>query len=341
MKVSVIILNWNGIEHGLIRRYLPSVIANTNSEIGQVIVADNGSTDDSLKVLAEEFPEVRVIALPENYGFAEGYNQAIAQIDTPYVLLLNDDVAVPEGWLEPLVAYLDNHTEAGAVQPKLLSDRDHSQFEYAGAAGGYLDCLGYPYCRGRIFQDVETDHGQYDLPTEIDWATGAAILIRTDLYRKAGGLDSHFFAHMEEIDLCWRLRRMGYKLACVPESSAFHLGGASLNAGNPRKTMLNFRNSLLMLHKNLPANKRKGIILRRKLLDGVAALNFLAHGQFAHIRAIWQAHREASRMIKDYYGTGSTGSEYSKEAPLRNHSIIWQYYIGRHHKFSDLPCHRS
>jgi len=326
LKTAVIILNWNGVEHNLLRKYLPSVIEHTNPEVGEVIVADNGSTDDSLKVLSEEFPSVRVIALPQNYGFAEGYNQAIAQVEHPYVLLLNDDVACSPHWLEPLANYMDSHLEVLGCQPKLKSDRDHKMFEYAGAAGGFLDSLGYPYCRGRIFQSVEEDLGQYDTPCEVDWATGACLMVRREAYLKAGGLDSHFFAHMEEIDLCWRLRRMGGKLMCIPSSEVYHLGGASLGPENPRKTKLNFRNSLLMLYKNLPKDQRNGIIFRRKLLDGIAALNFIAHFQLGHALAIWTAHREYSCMIREYYTDNCINTNFgeAKNQPL---SILWQYYI--------------
>lgn len=336
-KVAVIILNWNGVEHGLLRRYLPSVIQNTDSDLGEVIVADNGSTDDSLQVLAAEFPQVRVIAMPQNYGFAEGYNQAIAQVEHPYVVLLNDDVACPPHWLSPLAAYMDQHPEVLGVQPKLKSDRNRQMFEYAGGAGGFLDCLGYPYCRGRIFNTVEKDQGQYDTPCEVDWATGACLMVRRDAYLKAGGLDGLFFAHMEEIDLCWRLRRMGGKLMCIPQSEVYHLGGASLGPENPRKTKLNFRNSLLMLYKNLPAEERDRTIFRRKLLDGVAALNFIAHFQFGHAIAIWNAHREYAKMIRDYYkGQPANGEAQMGYAPNQSISILYHYYIKGQKQYSCL-----
>ena len=341
-KTAVIILNWNGVEHGLLRRYLPSVIEHTNPEVGEVIVADNGSTDESLKVLHDEFPSVRVVALDQNYGFAEGYNRAIAQMEHRYVLLLNDDVAVSPHWLEPLADYLDRHEEVLAVQPKLKSDRNRRMFEYAGAAGGFLDSLGYPYCRGRIFQTVEEDRGQYDTPCAIDWATGACLMVRREAYLKAGGLDSHFFAHMEEIDLCWRLRRMGGTLMCVPQSEVYHLGGASLGPENPRKTMLNFRNSLLMLYKNLPEAERRRTILRRKLLDGVAALNFCAHLQFGHAKAIWTAHREYARMVKEFYANAEEvakrNSSHPEFAPAANQplSILSHYYLKGHKTFSSI-----
>lgn len=369
-RTAVIILNWNGVKHGLLRRYLPSVLANTAPELGEVIVADNGSTDDSLQVMKEEFPEVRVIALGENYGFAEGYNRAIAQVEHEYVVLLNDDVRASEDWLQPLVQYMDSHPECGGLQPKLLSDRDPRMFEYAGAAGGYLDKLGYPYCRGRIFQDIEEDHGQYDDIRPIMWATGACLMVRRQLYLDAGGLDTRFFAHMEEIDLCWRIRRMGYQLVCVSQSVMYHLGGASLAMGHPRKTKLNFRNSLLMLWKNLPKKDRNRLIFRRKLLDGIAALNFLLHCQFSHVHAIWQAHREADQMIRDYYSqdvnistplNSTSTSVNTTTAPLDPHSsqvqlssttpqhlstpedfpesrlsILWQYYVKGKKHFSEI-----
>ncbi|MBP5680363.1 MAG: glycosyltransferase family 2 protein [Bacteroidales bacterium] len=335
-KVAVIILNWNGMSHGLIRRYLPSVVENTNPNLADVIVADNGSTDNSLEVIAQEFPSVRTIALSQNFGFAEGYNQAIAQVEHPYVVLLNDDVACAPHWLDPLVEYMEQHSEVLAAQPKLKSDRDRTLFEYAGAAGGFLDRMGYPYCRGRLFQDVEKDLGQYDSPCAIDWATGACLMVRRQAYLDAGGLDGEFFAHMEEIDLCWRLRRMGGKVMCLPFSEVYHLGGASLSADNPRKTLLNFRNSLLMLYKNLPEDQRDGILFRRKLLDGLAALNFILHGQFVHAKAIWRAHRQASQMIRDIYSKAPASSTLFGLAPLGQVNILYRYYIKRQKTFSSL-----
>ena len=229
-KVAVVILNWNGAP--LLRRYLPSVVANTNRQVADVIVADNGSTDQSLALLAVQFPEVKVIHLEENFGFAEGYNRALAQLPYRYTVLLNSDVRTPAGWVEPLYEYMEKHPEVGACQPKLLKDYDGEQplFEYSGAVGGYLDCHGYPFCRGRLFASVEADYGQYDReePYDVFWATGAALMVRTEVYRKAGGLDSFFFAHMEEIDLCWRIHLLGYKVKCVTQSYVYHYGGASL-----------------------------------------------------------------------------------------------------------------
>ena len=248
-QVAVIILNWNGAK--LLRRYLPTVIEGTDDAIADVIVADNGSTDDSLHVLQQEFPQVKVLQFDENHGFAEGYNLAIKQTRYPYTVLLNSDVRTPEGWLPPLLDFMEAHPDVGAVMPKLLHDREDGKqmFEYAGAAGGYIDRHGYPYCRGRIFEYLEDDQGQYDDgPKSVFWATGACLMVRSQLYQDVGSLDKDFFAHMEEIDLCWRIRLAGSDLMMVPASHVYHLGGGSLPQGNPRKTYLNFRNNLLLLH---------------------------------------------------------------------------------------------
>lgn len=340
-QVSVIILNWNG--NKLLREYLPSVVQYSNQDIAEVVVADNGSTDDSLKILQSEFPSVRVIPLNKNHGFAKGYNLAIEQVSTPYCILLNDDVRVTEHWIEPMFEYMETHPKIGALQPKLLSDRNQNSFEYAGAAGGYLDRFGYPYCRGRIFDTIEEDKGQYDKVCKVMWATGACLMIRTELYRQAGGLDNDFFAHMEEIDLCWRVRNLGYDLVCIPDSKVYHYGGASLSMGNPRKTKLNFRNSLLMLYKNLPVQYRRRIIFTRLILDGIAAANFFVHGQMKHVKAIWDAHREAKQMIRDIYRnkhqiqdisikSQSSESQFKEEKI----SILWNYYLLRRRKYSSL-----
>ena len=296
MKCSIIILNWNGAE--MLRTYLPSVVAHTALPECEVIVADNGSTDSSLQVLAKEFPSVRTIVLDRNYGFAEGYNRAIAQVTSEYVVLLNSDVEVTEGWLDPLLAYMDAHPHTAAVQPKIRSWRKREYFEHAGAAGGYLSWLGYPYCRGRRFGRVEKDHGQYDTVAEIDWTTGAAMCVRREVYEACGGLDAAFFAHMEEIDLCWRMRNKGWKLACVPASTVFHLGGGSLSYDNPRKTFLNFRNNLLMIYKNRPFPWI--VLTMRYLLDYTAAAMYLLTGRKGSAKAVLDARREYKQMRKSY-----------------------------------------
>lgn len=293
-KTAVIILNWNGAQ--MLRTYLPSVIAHTKG--AEIIVADNGSTDDSLEVLAKEFPSVKTIVLDINYGFAEGYNKAIEQVESEYVVLLNSDVEVTEGWLSPLLDYMTAHPEVAAVQPKIRAWRERDRFEHAGAAGGYLSWLGYPYCRGRRFGRVEQDHGQYDTIAEIDWTTGACMCVRTSIYKECGGLDAAFFAHQEEIDLCWRMRNKGWKLACIPQSVVYHLGGGSLSYDNPRKTFLNFRNNLLMIYKN---RRFPWMVLTlRFFLDYAAAAMFLATGKKGSAKAVYEARKEYKRMRKNY-----------------------------------------
>lgn len=295
-KCSVIILNWNGAE--MLRRYLPSVIKSIRQETVELIVADNGSTDNSLEVMAKEFPAVKTIVLDKNYGFAEGYNRAIEQVDSEYVVLLNSDVETPEGWLSPLLDYLKTHPDTAAVQPKVRSDRNRAYFEHAGAAGGYLNCLGYPYCRGRRFGKAEEDKGQYDSIAEVDWTTGACMCVRTKVYKECGGLDAAFFAHMEEIDLCWRMRNQGWRLACVPQSVIYHLGGGSLSYDNPRKTYLNFRNNLLMIYKN--KQHPWGVLFIRFFLDYAAALLFLCTGKPRSAKAVYEARRDYKVMRASY-----------------------------------------
>lgn len=332
-RTAVIILNWNG--SALLREYLPPLIANTDPALGHIIVADNGSTDDSLKVMAEEFPEIEVLKFNKNYGFAEGYNRAVKHYanDYPYTVLFNSDATAFDNWLAPLVEFMDSHPTYAACQPKLLAYKDRDNFEYAGACGGYIDRNGFPYCRGRIFGTVEKDCGQYDTTADVFWATGACLFVRSDIYLQCGGLDAEFFAHMEEIDLCWRMQLKGYKLAAVPQSRVYHLGGGSLDAKNPRKTYLNFRNNLLMLHKNLPEATRKSTLLRRRLLDTIAWAKYVATFDFANAGAILRAHRDFRRMARDY--KSQPDKDLLHTLPKRP-NIIAQYYLrGRHH-FSDL-----
>jgi hypothetical protein len=325
-QVAVIILNWNGAK--LLQRYLPTVIAGTDAAIADVIVADNGSTDDSLQVLREEFPEVKVLQFDQNYGFAEGYNRAIRDTMYPYTVLLNSDVRTPQGWLNPLLYYMEAHPEVGAVMPKLLQDRDDGKhmFEYAGAAGGYIDCHGYPYCRGRIFEYVEDDHGQYDEgPKSVFWATGACLMVRSHLYQDVGGLDNDFFAHMEEIDLCWRIRLAGSDLMMVPSSHVYHLGGGSLPQGNPKKTYLNFRNNLLLLHKNVPQGDGKRLLFIRRLMDTLAFGMALGKLHFRDAWAIVRAHRDFRKMRKNY--TSQPGVNLLKQLPEERVNIITAHYL--------------
>jgi len=338
--VAVIILNWNGA--ALLRRYLPTVIAGTDPAIADVIVADNGSTDDSRAVLEQEFPQVKTLWFDQNYGFAQGYNLAIEQTLYPYTVLLNSDVRTPVGWLNPLLDYMEAHPDVGAVMPKLLQDRDDDQqmFEYAGAAGGYIDCHGYPYCRGRLFDDVEDDHGQYDgSARSVFWATGACLMVRSALYRQVGGLDKDFFAHMEEIDLCWRIRLAGSQLMVVPSSHVYHLGGGSLPQGNPRKTYLNFRNNLLLLHKNLPVAEGKRLLFTRRLMDALAWGLAVAKGHWGDARAIVRAHRDYRRMRQAY--TSQPTVNLLKQLPEERVNIITAYYLRHKRRFTDLKIDPS
>jgi hypothetical protein len=294
MNCSVIILNWNGA--AMLRKYLPSVVAHTPE--AEVIVADNGSTDESLAVLKKEFPSVRTIVLDKNYGFAEGYNRAIEQVDSEYVVLLNSDVEVTAHWLAPLLDYMDAHAEVAAVQPKIRSDRQRSFFEHAGAAGGFINRLGYPYCRGRILWSVEEDKGQYDTPVEVDWTSGACMCVRTRVYKECGGLDAAFFAHMEEIDLCWRMRNAGWRLVCLPQSTVYHLGGGALSYDSPRKTYLNHRNNLLMIYKN--KKHPFGVLFVRFFLDYAAACFYLMQGRWGACKAVFAARCDYHRMRRAY-----------------------------------------
>ena len=297
-KVSVIILNWNGLDY--LRRYLPLVLERTSPALADIIVADNGSTDGSVDWLRREAPGVKVFCFEENHGFAEGYNIAIERVDTEYVVLLNSDVQVTPGWLDALVAYMDEHPRVAACQPKIRSVADPSRFEFAGACGGFIDFLGYPFCRGRVGDCLEEDRGQYDTVVPVFWASGACMLVRQDDYVDYGGLDPVFFAHQEEIDLCWRFWARGREVAVVPQSVVYHVGGGTLNKENPRKTYLNFRNNLLMLYKNLPLARLLWIMPVRTLLDWAAALVFLLRGRPRDMRAVararWDYHRVKRRL---------------------------------------------
>ena len=330
--VAVIILNWNGAE--LLRKYLPSVIENTDSDIAQVIVADNGSSDASLQVLEQEFPQVQVLKFDTNLGFAGGYNRAIELTGYPYTVLLNSDVRTPQGWLRPLYDYMEANPTVGAVQPKLLQDRadDKQVFEYAGAAGGFIDKHGYPYCRGRVFDSIEDDNGQYDgKDIDIFWASGACLMVRSKLYQDVGGLDKDFFAHMEEIDLCWRIHLSGNDVRVVTASHVYHLGGGSLPQGNPRKTYLNFRNSLLMLHKNLPVDEGKKLLLVRRLYDTLAWGMALAKMHWGDARAILRAHNDFRKMRKRY--TSQPQANLLKTFPGARRNIVVDYYLRRSKKW--------
>lgn len=340
LRLAIVILNWNGCD--MMRRFLPTVLRCSQGDGVEVIVADNASTDASVNMLRSEFPDVRIIRLDRNYGFAEGYNRALKQVEAQYYMLLNSDVEIRQtDWLQPMLQYLDSHADTAACQPKLLKYPEGKEFEYAGAAGGFIDRWGYPYCRGRVLQTVETDTGQYDETpttdhplTPLHWATGAALMIRADAYWQAGGLDSRFFCHMEEIDLCWRLRIEGWKIVCVTDSTAYHLGGATLAQGNPRKTMLNFRNNRLMLYKNLPQHDLHRVLNVRMWLDVLAAIQFLLKGDVANMKAVREAYRQYKSMRPSYQDERLRIQSKRKESGVPDlvpRSILWQYYVkGRH-----------
>ncbi|MBR5541159.1 MAG: glycosyltransferase family 2 protein [Bacteroides sp.] len=334
-KIAVVILNWNGV--GMLQKFLPDVVKYSQGEEVEICVADNASTDSSVAYLEENFPDVRLIILDKNYGFAEGYNRALQQVESVYVVLLNSDVEVTPHWLDPLVEYMDTHPEVAACQPKIRSERNKEYFEYAGAAGGYLDKYGYPFCRGRIFDVVEKDQGQYDTIQPIFWATGAALFVRMNDYQEVGGLDGRFFAHMEEIDFCWRLRSRGRGIVCIPQSVVYHVGAATLKKENPRKTFLNFRNNLLMLYKNLPEKDLKYVMFVRGILDGVAALVFLLKGEKEAAKAVLQARKEFRCIRLEY--------ESSRKENMKNtvtdtipekvdYSILWKFYVSKERVFS-------
>ena len=336
-KVAIVILNWNG--QAMLSRYLPSVLQYSRDE-AVVYVADNASTDDSVEMLQKHFPEVRRILLEQNWGFAEGYNKALQQIEAEYYLLLNSDIEVTHHWLTPMIEYLDSHPDVAACQPKLLSIVDKDRFEYAGACGGFLDKYGYPFCRGRIFETVEEDNGQYDYQTDVLWATGAALMIRSKDYWDCGGLDGRFFAHNEEIDLCWRLRIKGRRIVCIPESYVYHVGGGTLPKGNPMKTYLNFRNNLTMLYKCLPEEDLKPVMRWRWWLDYIAAWEMLIlKRNIGDFKAIYRARHAFRRWRKDFAEDRKviqTSRVVEKIPERKEFSLLWQYYVKGRKTFRQL-----
>lgn len=330
MKIAVVILNWNG--KALLEQFLPSV---TNySKEATVYVADNASTDGSVAFLQKYYPEVKIIQNKMNGGYAKGYNDALEQLSEEIFILLNSDVEVTPGWLVPLIAEFEKNLKTAAIQPKILDFRKKDHFEYAGAAGGFIDQFGYPYCRGRIFEHLEKDEGQYDDNIEIFWASGACLAIRNKVFVEAGKLDEDFFAHQEEIDLCWRLFNLGYKVKYLAKSSVYHLGGATLNNMHPKKTFYNFRNSLFALLKNAPANKVGWLIFLRLILDGAAGIKFLTEGKIAHIKAIFKAH--VSFYAHFRYIAKKRKNLPNKKKYYQKISIIAEYYVLGKKRFSDL-----
>lgn len=319
-KIAVVILNWNGAN--LLEQFLPSVVRYSNE--ATIYVADNASSDHSIEIVKTKFPSVKTIQNDGNYGFAKGYNLALQQVEEKYYALVNSDVEVTQGWLAPILSLFDNEPNIGIIQPKILDYKRKDYFEYAGAAGGFIDQYGYPFCRGRIFNTIEKDDYQYDDEIEIFWASGACFFIRKEIYRKISGFDDGFFAHQEEIDLCWRIFNLGYKVKYTSKSVVYHVGGATLHESNPKKTFLNFRNSLLMLTKNLPENKLVPILFARLCLDGLAGIQFLFTGKFVHCFAILKAHLSFYVLINKTLKkrTGKQSENY-----YCTNSIVYRYFI--------------
>ncbi|MBI4547243.1 MAG: glycosyltransferase family 2 protein [Ignavibacteriae bacterium] len=338
MRVAVVILNWNGKEY--LKQFLPSVITHSH-RIADIVVVDNGSHDDSVSFIQTNFKEVKIIRFPENLGFAQGYNDALQQLDYEYYVLLNSDVEVTPEWIEPLIELLDNDPTVAACQPKIKSYTHREKFEYAGASGGYIDKYGYPFCRGRIFNTVEEDKGQYDDSKEVFWASGACMVIRANVFNESGGFDNDFFAHMEEIDLCWRWKNMGYKIMVCPRSTVYHIGGGTLSKTNPQKTYLNFRNSITLLLKNVPAYRLMFVIASRILLDSLAGLKFAFEGHFAdyvsvmkayayvvvHLRHTFKKRKEIIHKVRTPNITG-----------VLQKNIVLLYYVRRKKTFSEIKA---
>lgn len=323
-RLSVIILNWNGLH--LLQEYLPSVATNTRGPEVEVVVADNGSVDGSVEWVRRHYPDIRILEFGRNLGYAAGYNEALRLTGRQYTVLLNSDVKVGSGWWQPLLRFMDAHDRCGACQPKIMSALDPEKFEYAGAAGGYLDRLGYPYCRGRMFGHTEYDRGQYDgAPAKVAWASGAALMVRNLAYFEAGALDEKFFAHMEEIDLCCRMQGLGWEVYALSDSKVYHLGGASLRQGDPKKTYLNFRNNLLLLHKNLPSGRRGRVLLLRRLMDTLAWGMYIAKGDFANARAILKAHRDFKAMRRDY--REHPGGDFLSRLPGAHRLVVAEHFL--------------
>ncbi len=335
-RISIVILNWNG--SGFLKRFLPSVVA-SSAGIAQIFVADNGSSDDSRSVIETEFPSVEYLQLEKNFGFAEGYNQALRQLHSDYFLLLNSDVEVTPGWLIPMLQLMDADSVIAVCQPKILSLNHPDEFEYAGAAGGFIDRFGYPFCRGRILQEVEKDFGQYNQSISISWASGACMMVRASVWNECGGFDGDFWAHMEEIDFCWRANHLGYTAYVVPHSVVFHVGGGTLNYNNPLKIHLNFRNNLYLLFKNLPGIQLATKLPARLLLDGLAACAFLLKGEFGSFVRVFTAHLKfyfnLPRLIKKRRIIFRTSKNCSSTM-MSKQSILWNYFVLKRRKFTEL-----
>ena len=332
MTTAVVILNWNGKK--MLERFLPSVTLHSTGDT-EVIIADNGSTDDSLAFVREHYPQLRIIELDKNYGFAGGYNRALEQVEADYYVLLNDDVEVTPNWIEPVIAQMEQHPQTAICQPKLLMYDQRDTFEYAGGAGGFIDKYGYPFCRGRMFTTLEKDHGQYDDPCPIFWASGAAMFVRSSVWKELGGLDDDFFAHMEEIDFCWRAKNAGYEVEYCPHSVVYHVGGGTLPKSNPHKTYLNFRNNMALLYKNLPQSRLAWVMVCRVVLDYVAAFKFLMERKPKEFSAVVQAHRAFYKWMPRLKVKRLRRQQLPVSC-IHPRLILVDYYLLRHHLFSQL-----
>lgn len=332
MKIAVVILNWNGVK--LLENFLPSVIE--YSPEATIYVADNASTDNSVAFVKTHFPTVKIVENTGNFGFAKGYNEALKHIDADLYALINSDIQVTENWLLPIVEMFQKEPDTAIIQPKILDYKNKEYFEYAGAAGGFIDKYGYPFCRGRVFETIEKDNKQYDNDIEIFWASGACFFIRSEVYKQLNGFDSDFFAHQEEIDLCWRARNKNHIVRYCYQSKVYHIGGATLNEESPRKTFLNFRNSLLMLTKNLPKSNLLSVLFIRMVLDGIAGMRFLFKGKFAHFMSIIKAHYSFYLLFfKNYKKREKIQSSKSK-GYYKIKSVVYQYYLANGKVFEKL-----
>ena len=337
MRTAVVILNWNGEK--FLNQFLPVLLRNTQLPGVDIYVADNASTDNSLSLIEEQFPTVKTLLLDKNYGFAGGYNKALAQINADYFVLLNSDVEVTENWLQPLLNYMNENADVAACQPKIKSFYNRDYFEHAGASGGFIDYLGFPFCRGRVVGTAEMDRGQYDTVIDVFWATGACLLIRSELYNQVGGLDDEFFAHMEEIDLCWRLKGQGFRIVCIPQSEVYHVGGGTLQVEHPHKTYLNFRNNLLMLYKNLPQKSLSNIMSWRKLFDYAAAFQLFVTGKPQNAKSVFKARKDFKKMLPGFVDKRienlSLATRTDFPEMLRK-SIVIEYYLKGNKTYSKL-----
>lgn len=335
-QTAIVILNWNG--ERFLRQFLPTILANTDPNLARICIIDNASTDSSMQFLAVNYPELQVIELDKNYGFAGGYNRGLQQIKADYFMLLNSDVEVGSDWLNPLVESMNTDKTIGVCGPKLLDFTYRSKFEYAGAAGGYIDKYGYPFCRGRIFENVETDNGQYNNLHDCLWVSGAALMIRAGLFFELGGFDDDFFAHQEEIDLCWRVQNAGYRVVCQPESSIYHVGGGALPKSNPFKTYLNFRNNLYLIVKNMPNNEVGKVLFVRFFLDITAAVRMIFQGNFGEFKAVLKAYKDFHKNKKQMQEKNNTlqHKPLKQLVGLYNSSVVMKHFLLRKNTFIKL-----